>query len=114
MTRELLEDLGIRPENRGAFGRGWHSTSGTKLVSCNPTTGEPIASIAQATGDDYEQVMQVAEQAFRSWRMMPAPQRGEIVRQLGEELRANKDRLGRLVSLEMGKILSEGLARSRR
>jgi aldehyde dehydrogenase (NAD+) len=109
MSHELLQDLGIQAVNRGAFGRGWLDTSGAELVSYNPTTGEPIASVKQSTGDDYEQVAQVADESFRTWRMMPAPQRGEINRHHGEELRANKDALGRLVSLEMGKVLSEGL-----
>jgi aldehyde dehydrogenase (NAD+) len=65
--------------------------------------------VLQATGDDYEQVVRAARKSFEAWRMMPAPQRGEIVRLLGEELRKHKEPLGRLVSLEMGKVFSEGL-----
>jgi aldehyde dehydrogenase (NAD+) len=109
MSRELLESLGIQPENPGACTGAWIKTGGAALVSHNPTLNEPIAAVRQATAEDYETVARTADETFRAWRMMPAPKRGEIVRQLGEELRQFKDPLGRLVSLEMGKILSEGL-----
>jgi len=109
MSRELLESLGIQPQNPGACTGTWIETGGAQLVSINPTLNEPIASVRQATAEDYESVARVADEAFRTWRMMPAPQRGEIVRQLGDELRQFKEPLGRLVSLEMGKILAEGL-----
>jgi aldehyde dehydrogenase (NAD+) len=108
-VQEILDALGIRPSNPGACTGTWLETSGPELVSINPATGEPIGAVRQASADDYEKVVQTAESSFRTWRMMPAPKRGEIVRQLGEELREFKDPLGRLVSLEMGKILSEGL-----
>ncbi|MDX1389095.1 MAG: aldehyde dehydrogenase family protein, partial [Acidobacteriota bacterium] len=87
----------------------WIDTAGGELDSINPTTEESLGSVRQASADDYETVMQAAIGAFESWRMTPAPVRGEVVRQLGEELRANKQALGSLVSLESGKILSEGL-----
>ncbi len=109
MSTELLQSLGVRAENPGACTGRWIETSGDKLVSYNPTNEEPIASVTQAQADDYEGVIRASEEAFRTWRMMPAPQRGEVVRQLGEALRRHKDNLGRLVSLEMGKVLSEGL-----
>ena len=109
MSNELLKALGISPVSPGACTGTWIDTQGKELVSYNPTTGEAIGSVKQATGDDYETVIAASEEAFRTWRMMPAPKRGEIVRQLGEELRKHKDPLGRLVSLEMGKILTEGL-----
>jgi aldehyde dehydrogenase (NAD+) len=109
MSKELLDALGVKAENAGACTGRWIETGGAELVSHNPTTGEPIASVRQATADDYEQVMQATHESFLDWRMMPAPQRGEIVRQLGDELRQYKEPLGRLVSLEMGKILTEGL-----
>jgi aldehyde dehydrogenase (NAD+) len=109
MSKELLESLGVRPQNHGACTGAWIETSGAEITSSNPTNEEPIASVLQATGDDYERVVQAAQTSFETWRMMPAPKRGEIVRQLGEELREHKESLGRLVSLEMGKILSEGL-----
>ena len=104
-----LAELGVLPVNHGASTGSWLDTRGPELVSFNPSTGEPIARVAQATPDDYESVVRAASCAFDSWRMVPAPKRGEIVRQLGEELRAHKDALGRLVSLEAGKIRSEGL-----
>jgi aldehyde dehydrogenase (NAD+) len=107
--QEMLESLGIQGNNAGASTGAWIETTGSELASVNPTTGEPIAGVRQATVDEYEKVVAASEEAFRSWRMVPAPQRGEVVRQLGDELRRVKDPLGRLVSLEMGKILSEGL-----
>ena len=106
---ELLSSLGVESTNYGACTGTWIETEGPELVSNCPGNGEPLATVRQAKLDDYERVVEAATDAFRDWRMMPAPQRGEVVRQLGEELRANKDALGRLVSLEMGKILSEGL-----
>jgi aldehyde dehydrogenase (NAD+) len=105
----LLERLGLSAVNPGASTGKWIETHGHELVSVNPATGEPIASVRTATLADYEQVVREAAAAFESWRMVPAPRRGEIVRQLGEELRAHKEPLGQLVSLEMGKILTEGL-----
>jgi len=107
--RELLEKLGIDKQNPGACTGEWIDTRGDELVSINPASGEPIASVRQATAEDYERVIEESENAFRSWRGVPAPKRGEVVRQLGEALRRHKDRLGRLVSLENGKILAEGL-----
>jgi aldehyde dehydrogenase (NAD+) len=79
------------------------------VVTINPTTGEPIAAVRQATTDDYEAAMKRATERFRTWRMIPAPKRGEIVRQIAVALREYHEPLGELVSLEMGKIRSEGL-----
>jgi len=109
MSSEILAALDLEPVNNGACTGEWIETSGDELVSFNPANGEPIASVRQATAADYEKVVAAAEAGFSKWRMMPAPQRGEVIRQLGDELRKNKDALGRLVALEMGKILSEGL-----
>jgi aldehyde dehydrogenase (NAD+) len=78
------------------------------IVSVNPANGQEIARVAQASEKDYEEIMEVAVEAFKEWRMIPAPKRGLLVRDLGEALRAKKDALGRLVTLEMGKILQEG------
>jgi aldehyde dehydrogenase (NAD+) len=78
-------------------------------ITENPTTGGPIAAVRQATADDYEAAMQRAQDRFREWRMIPAPKRGEIVRQIGLELRRYQEPLGELVSLEMGKIRVEGI-----
>jgi aldehyde dehydrogenase (NAD+) len=106
---KILDNLGIEAENPGAFDGEWIATRGERVESLNPATGEPIAAVRMATLDDYERVASRTVEAFHEWRTWPAPRRGEVVRQLGEELRRHKDDLGRLVSLEVGKILSEGL-----
>jgi len=105
----ILEALGVREVPGGACTGSWIATSGPELASVNPSTGETIATLRQAVAADYERVAVAAQEAFLTWRMLPAPKRGEIVRQIGDELRRHKDPLGRLVSLEAGKILSEGL-----
>ena len=103
-------NFGIEASNIGACTGEWIVAEDLhELVSINPTDGQPIASVIQADEVAYERVVRTATEAFKTWRMMPAPARGEIVRDLGNELRIFKDPLGRLVSLEMGKILSEGL-----
>jgi aldehyde dehydrogenase (NAD+) len=108
-VRELLARLGVAAENSGASDGTWLDTQGERLESINPATGESLGAVRFATEGDYERVVRSSEEAFRAWREWPAPKRGEIVRQLGEELRAHKDDLGKLVSLEVGKVLSEGL-----
>ncbi len=107
--RQILSSLGIEEENSGAFHGSWLETSGTPIASINPTTGEVLARVHQAQAEDYEEVVAASEEAFRQWRTWPAPKRGEVVRQLSEALRQHKDPLGRLVTLEMGKVYSEGL-----
>ena len=105
----MLDRLHIEPLNSGACCGDWiASPSGGHLESMSPATGEPLAKIQLAGPADYENVVARASEAFFDWRMMPAPRRGEIVREIGDELRASKDDLGALVSLEMGKILAEG------
>jgi aldehyde dehydrogenase (NAD+) len=104
-----LSELGVAATSRGACTGTWIETRGPELVSENPSTGEPLGRVLQAEAADYETVVRAACDAFATWRMLPAPRRGEVVRQLGEELRADKEELGRLVSLEAGKVLSEGL-----
>ncbi len=106
---QLLADLGISDDHPGAFDGAWIPTTGPRIDSINPATGEVLGSVRSATEADYERCVRAAEQAFRAWRTWPAPQRGEVVRLLGEELRRVKEPLGRLVSLEVGKVLSEGL-----
>jgi aldehyde dehydrogenase (NAD+) len=107
--RDFLRELGLSGVNSGASGAGWIETpGGGELTSYSPVTGEPIAKVIQADEKDYEAVVQAAQASFLEWRMLPAPKRGEIVRQIGEELRKYKRPLGQLVSWEMGKILSEG------
>jgi aldehyde dehydrogenase (NAD+) len=105
----VLDRLGIAAVNSGAATGRWIDTRGAELVSANPATGEPIAGVRLAGAADYDAVVVEAQRAFEKWRLVPAPKRGEVVRALGEALRAAKEDLGRLVSLENGKILSEGL-----
>ena len=103
-------ELGIKAKNLGACTGEWiEPDESRELLSVNPTDGEPIATIIQADEAAYEKVLSAAADAFPAWRMTPAPVRGQVVRDLGNELRVFKEPLGRLVSLEMGKILSEGL-----
>jgi aldehyde dehydrogenase (NAD+) len=104
----VLEALGVEAENPGAFDGDWIHTHGERVESLNPATAEPLAAVRLATAGDYERVAATAVRAFHEWRTWPAPQRGEVVRQLGDELRRHKEDLGRLVSLEVGKIVSEG------
>jgi aldehyde dehydrogenase (NAD+) len=104
-----LKALGLESENPGAFDGSWIETSGERIESINPATGEPLAAVHMATAKDYERVAVASVRAFEEWRTWPAPRRGEVVRQLGEELRRHKEALGRLVTLEVGKILTEGL-----
>jgi aldehyde dehydrogenase (NAD+) len=106
----ILEKLHIEPINSGACYGDWiPDPSGGELESLSPATGEPIAKVQLAGLADYECVMNRATEAFPDWRMVPAPHRGEIVREIANELRLYKAELGALVSLEMGKILAEGL-----
>jgi aldehyde dehydrogenase (NAD+) len=109
MTRkDFLKDLGLAGTNPGAYAGRWLSCSGPVLESRDPSTGEVIARVQQATRSDYEQCIEAAQAAFARWRFVPAPKRGELVRRVGERIRAHKDPLGRLITLEMGKILQEG------
>ncbi|HLO58493.1 MAG TPA: aldehyde dehydrogenase family protein [Bacteroidales bacterium] len=108
--RQALQKLGIEEVNYGACtGTDWFKTSGDRLTSYSPADGKSIADVVQATKQDYEAVMRRAKKAFLTWREVPAPKRGEIVRQIGLELRKYKEPLGMLVSWEMGKIYQEGL-----
>src|SRR5947208_1500424 len=107
---EILESLDVEPINSGARGGEWIAApSGGDLESINPADGSVIAKVQLAGPREYDQVANQAVAAFESWRMTPAPQRGEIVREIGNELRLHKAALGALVSIEMGKILAEGL-----
>lgn len=108
---DFLKVLGIKEVNAGATTGGpdgWLKTGGEPLVSCSPIDGKPIATVIQANGDDYEAIIAQAQAAFNRWRMLPAPKRGLVVREIGEALRAYKEPLGKLVTLEMGKIVAEG------
>ncbi|KXO00718.1 aldehyde dehydrogenase [Aequorivita aquimaris] len=106
---EALEQLGIKDVNQGtSTGNEWFS-NGEEISSFSPVDGQLIAKVSTTSKEDYEKVMQSATSAFKDWRLKPAPQRGEIVRQFGEELRRLKEPLGKLVSYEMGKSYQEGL-----
>ncbi|QRN03772.1 aldehyde dehydrogenase family protein [Legionella sp. MW5194] len=107
---DLLSKLGIASINPGAFsGQGWRSEiQGGRLTSYCPATGEKLAEVATCTLADYETILERAEKAALAWRQVPAPKRGEIIRQMGDALREHKDWLGSLVSLEMGKSKQEG------
>ncbi len=108
---EVLNALGLEAINSGTWSgtHGWSSqNSGALIDSINPTSGERIAQVRASTAEDYEQVMAAAFAAAKIWRQVPAPQRGEAIRLMGEELRRHKEALGMLVSLENGKIKAEG------
>jgi len=106
---DILKNLGIEDVNSGGFNGTWVSDEkGGTLDSISPIDGKLIAKIQQVSQEGYEKVIQKAQEAFLEWRMVPAPKRGEIVRQIALELRKYKNDLGALVSLEMGKIRTEG------
>ncbi|MFT4543216.1 MAG: aldehyde dehydrogenase (NAD+) [Planctomycetota bacterium] len=105
---EFLKRLGIQDVNSGAYDGEWRETSGELLESRSPATGELIASVRQATAEDYNRAVTASQEAFKRWREVPAPLRGEIVRLAGQAIREHKDELGRLITLEMGKIVQEG------
>src|SRR5579885_3170129 len=108
-TSGILERLEIEPVNSGACHGDWIAQpGGGDLASISPRDGCVLGHVQMAARQDYEEVLCRAAETFRRWRMFPAPKRGEIVRQMAEELRRSKDDLGALVSLEMGKILAEG------
>jgi aldehyde dehydrogenase (NAD+) len=108
-TKAVLERLGIGEINPGVCtGTNWIAGTGDVTASVSPVDGKDIAWVMNATTDDYETVMKKAGEAFLAWRKVPAPVRGELVRQIGLALRQHKDDLGYLVSLENGKILQEG------
>ncbi len=104
----LLDEI-LHKTHFGACGAAWSAhEGGLELASFNPASGEELGRVRLACAEDYEDVVRGAAAVFERWRMLPAPKRGEIVREIGEELRRNKDELGSLVTLEMGKILAEG------
>ncbi len=105
--QDFLDRLGIEEMNAGGFAGNWIG-SGPELEVTTPIDGSTIGYVRQVTEEEYEKIVARAHKAFLEWRRMPAPRRGEIVRQLGEALRAAKPDLGRLVALEMGKIRAEG------
>ncbi len=109
MFQEILQRLGLSEINSGVFCGDWiDQPQGPELVSMNPATGEPLATVLCAGPDDYERCVESANASFATWRALPAPRRGEIVRQIGQVLREHQADLGMLVTLEVGKIRSEG------
>ena len=116
---EVMQDLGIQEilaqfeieeiNNGASLGSKWFKTRGERIDSYSPVDGKLIASVNSATEADYEAAVLKATEAFKIWRTVPAPKRGDIVRQLADRLRFHKDSLGKLVSYEMGKSLQEGL-----
>ena len=107
----ILQQLGIDAQNPAfSTGTNWDkNTNGKTIESFSPVDGKKIASVKVASTEDYHHVIQTAQNAFKIWRTVPAPKRGEMVRQFGDALRLNKESLGTLVSYEMGKSLQEGL-----
>ncbi|HQV85064.1 MAG TPA: aldehyde dehydrogenase family protein [Chitinophagaceae bacterium] len=106
---EFLKTLKIEEKNKGvSTGNDWINSTGETIGSFSPVDGKKIASVTATDKESYEAVVKKAEEAFKTWRLVPAPKRGEIVRQIGEALRQHKEPLGKLVSYEMGKSLQEG------
>ncbi|WP_299519307.1 aldehyde dehydrogenase family protein [Winogradskyella sp.] len=107
--KEALKQLGVKDINEGTSTGSDNFSNGEIIESYSPVDGQLIAKVKSSTKKDYEKAMSAATEAFKTWRVMPAPQRGEIVRQFGEKLREKKEALGKLVSYEMGKSYQEGL-----
>src|ERR1041385_5878491 len=106
---DFLKTLHIQKNNEGvSTGNKWIKSKGEKIDSFSPVDGRLIGSVTSADKESYEKIIKTAQKAFSEWRLIPAPKRGEIVRQIGESLRQYKEPLGRLVSYEMGKSLQEG------
>ncbi len=107
---EALKTLGISSSNPGvSTGTKWLRSSGSYIESFSPADGKKIGRVQMADEKTFNKVVAQAQSAFKEWRLIPAPKRGEIVRQIGEALRKNKEALGKLVSYEMGKSYQEGL-----
>lgn len=106
---DFLKALNIKDTNAGvSTGLNWIKSKGDTISSYSPVDGKLIGNVISADKESYETIVTDAEKAFKEWRTWPAPKRGEIVRQIGEALRQNKEPLGKLVSYEMGKSLQEG------
>ena len=108
---KFLKELGIKTKNYGtSTGVKWNNTTNKgELKIFSPVNGKYIASVYQSSEKDYEKLMKTAQSAFKYWRNVTAPRRGEIVRQIGLRLREYKEPLGTLVSYEMGKSIQEGM-----
>ncbi|PSL20325.1 L-piperidine-6-carboxylate dehydrogenase [Chitinophaga ginsengisoli] len=109
MIQDILQQLHISNVNSGvSTGNIWLDAKGETIQASSPVDGKDIATVKGASRADYDAVIKKAQEAFKEWRLWPAPRRGEVVRQMGEALRKNKEALGKLVSYEMGKSLQEG------
>jgi len=106
---EVFAALGLADQNSGVFGGEWLDATGEPIEVVNPTTGEALATVTMASADDYDRVVASSVETFERWRLLPAPKRGQYVRQLGDALREKIEPLGALITLEMGKILPEGI-----
>ncbi|MEX0845849.1 MAG: aldehyde dehydrogenase family protein, partial [Balneolaceae bacterium] len=106
---EFLKTLGIEGINPGTSTGRKHLESKETISSYTPTDGERIATVGVTTREQYDGLVEEAQNAYKTWSQMPAPQRGEIIRQIGQKLREYKEPLGKLVTYEMGKIYQEGL-----
>ncbi|KAG0483003.1 hypothetical protein HPP92_011087 [Vanilla planifolia] len=106
---QFLSEIGLGPRNPGCYINGVWRGGGPVVASVNPANNEVIAEVVEASIEDYEDGMKACVDASKLWMQLPAPKRGEIVRQIGDALRTKLHHLGRLVSLEMGKILPEGI-----
>jgi aldehyde dehydrogenase (NAD+) len=107
--QEIFGALGLSDHNSGVFAGGWLEPGGEKVEVVNPTTGEALATVGMGSVEDYDRVVAQSVETFDRWRLLPAPQRGEYVRRLGDALRENIEPLGALVTLEVGKIFPEGV-----
>jgi aldehyde dehydrogenase (NAD+) len=107
--QDVFESLGLSGHNSGVFAGEWFEGTGEQIDVINPTTGEALATVTMASSDDYDRVADSSVETFDRWRALPAPKRGEYVRRLGDALREKIEPLGALVTLEMGKILPEGV-----
>src|ERR1700690_1735968 len=114
MHESILERLGVTSKAGGGalsgvqVGSAKVEPTGPELVSLNPSTGEPLGRVRTATRAEYDAVVAEAQKTFARWRTVPAPKRGDLVREIGNQLRKHKADLGLLVTLEMGKIRAEG------
>lgn len=109
MIQDILNQFHIKPQNSGvSTGTQWLKADGAVIDAHSPVDGQHIAQVTAASRANYDKVVETAAAAFAAWRLWPAPRRGEVVRQVGEALRKNKEALGKLVSYEMGKSLQEG------
>ncbi len=106
---KMLASLGVKSENNGSSTGKENSGKGEMIASYSPTNGKLIGKVTQTTPEEYDHIIKTAQEAFLTWRKVPAPKRGEIVRQFGNKLREVKEDLGALVSYEMGKSYQEGL-----